>query len=277
MVRPIGEDGLAPTCQGLIVTQVGLGSEDAGAHDASHADDTILPVRAEPDSPRRYTACQAAYSKRAPMRVQIVHRATEEVRSAVLFPRNMGNRGQNVLSVPETFTELTCVSERVKFVAYHPRISGNSVFHYRDDKELKEVVELGQRVTGLACLARAFEALMRVSAAVPREAEVLRGSVVLRTAVGIKRVILVALSEPIADRHRVTGKVGKRVEILSWPSEQDALCLYDRPGESGDVGQVTRAVVGHVRRFGGYPRLYGTGRAMGVIEDLLTGRHLRRG
>jgi hypothetical protein len=84
-------------------------------------------------------------------------------------------------------------------------------------------------------------------------------------------VIFVALSQPVPRELQVSDASG-RTEILSWPSARDVLCLYERPGESGDIGQVTRAVVKMVRKLGGPSELYGTARAMGVICDLLAGR-----
>lgn len=191
---------------------------------------------------------------------------------AVLFPENMGNRGQNVLDVGETARKLARVSAGVPFVAYHWRISGNFVFQWTNETTIREAVEVGQQVIRLRCVARTFEELKRVDALVPAAAEVIRNSVVLKTGSGSRRVIVVALSEPVSSELQMTGGASVRTEVLSWPSARDVLCLYERPGESGDVGQVTRAVVKAVKKLGGPSDLYGTGRAMGVIRDLLSDR-----
>ena len=111
----------------------------------------------------------------------------------------------------------------------------------------------------------------------PKEIEITkRGSVVLRTSSGVRRVIYIALSRDIPVAFRFTGQMTPRISIISWPSERDILCLYDRPGESGDVGQVTKAVVTKLNKHVTPPEIYGTGRAMGVIHDILSGNRLRQ-
>jgi hypothetical protein len=183
----------------------------------------------------------------------------------------MGNRGQNELSVPETFLELARCSTKARFVAYHWRRSGNFVFEYDDDRGLLEAKKIGEQVTGLLCIVRSFSDLRAVSAGVPTTATIKNGSVVLRTAAD--RVIYVALSERVAASFQTKGALTSRIEIFSWPSDQDVLCLYERPGESGDVGQVTRAMLKVLKPK--QPEIYGTGRAIGVIRDLLAWRNLR--
>ena len=195
------------------------------------------------------------------------------VSQAVLFPVNMGNRGQNELSVRDIFLELARSSIKAQFVAYHWRRSGNFVFEYDDEGAIPEAIRIGKQVTGLQCIVRRFSDLRVVSVAVPTNATVERGSVVFNTAAGVRRVIYVALSEKVKTPFQTKGPLGSRIEIFSWPSDQDVLCLYDRPGESGDVGQVTRAVVKVLK-----PRqteIYGTGRGVSVILDLLIGRQFR--
>jgi hypothetical protein len=120
-----------------------------------------------------------------------------------------------------------------------------------------------------------MDELRRVDAATPADANTIRGSVVLATDSGTKRVILVAMSELVPSGFAKTGAVSSRVSVLSWPSSRDIVCLYDRPGESGDVGEVTRAVVKATKKLGGSPALCETGRTMGVIRDLLVGRNMR--
>ena len=193
---------------------------------------------------------------------------------AVLLPVNMGNRGQNVLPVRETFLRLRTEAKRAEFVAYHWRISGNFIFRYMDPDGLLDGLETGKRVTGLGCVVRPFDELQKVSAAIPSDAETVRGSVLVRRGKDW-RVVFVALSQSVGADHRQGGRAGTRVEIESWPSDRDVICLYDRPGEAGDVGQVTRNVVGSIQGVGPYPYLTGTGRALSVVRDLLSGRGLR--
>lgn len=87
-------------------------------------------------------------------------------------------------------------------------------------------------------------------------------------------MIFVALSEDVSLERQFTGSIHRRIELVAWPSARDVLCLYDRPGEAGDVGQVTRAVLNELRSVGAAHQLFGTGRAMSVIRDLLTGRYV---
>ena len=195
---------------------------------------------------------------------------------AALFPEDMGNRGRNVLSVAETALRLAQASSHVRFVGYHWRISGNFVFEWKDAADMGEAERAGQQVTQLRCLARPFQGLRQVDAAVPAGAHVIRNSVLLNKDLGTWRVIFVALSEPVPTTFRATGDLTRQVAVLSWPSERDVLCAYDRPGESGDVGQVTRAVVKAVKRSGGLHAVYGTGRAVGVLRDLLAWRGVSR-
>jgi len=195
------------------------------------------------------------------------------ISQAVLFPVNMGNRGQNEFSVRDTFLELARASTKAHFVVYYSRRSGNFVFEYDDEGAISEATKIGKQVTGLECIVRRFSDLRVVTGAVPTNATTEKGSVVFNTPAGVRRVIYVALSEKVKPSLQAKGVLGSRIEILSWPSDQDVLCLYERPGESGDVGQVTRAVVNVLK-----PRqqgIYGTGRAVSVILDLLAGRNLR--
>jgi hypothetical protein len=195
---------------------------------------------------------------------------------AVLLPVNMGNRGHNVLDVRETFQRFSSASQCARFISFHPRISGNFVFGSSRDEVMDEAIRIGQVVTGLRCLARRFSELSQVDQAMPKGIEITKGgSVVLRTSSGMRRVIYVALSGNIPVAFRVVGQMTPRISIISWPSERDVLCLYDRPGESGNVGQVTRAVVTKLNKHITPPEIYGTGRAMGVIYDILSGNRLQ--
>jgi len=102
-----------------------------------------------------------------------------------------------------------------------------------------------------------------------------RGSVVLQTLSGMRRVIYVALSRNVPIEFRFVGQTVPRISVISWPSERDVLCLYDRPRESGDVGQVTRAVVAKLNKHVTAPEFFGIGRALGVIRGILSGNRLR--
>jgi len=195
---------------------------------------------------------------------------------AVLLPVNMGNRGHNVLDVRKTFQQFSRASQCARFISFHPRISGNFVFGGSMDEVIGEAIRIGQVVTGLKCLARRFSELRQVDQAMPKGIEIAKGgSVVLHTPLGMRRVIYVALSRNIPAAFRFVGQMAPRISIISWPSERDVLCLYDRPGESGNVGQVTRAVVTKLNKHVPPPEIYGTGRAMGVIHDILSGNRLQ--
>ena len=195
---------------------------------------------------------------------------------AVLLPINMGNRGHNVLDVRETFKRFSGASQCLRFISFHPRISGNFVFESSRNEAIGEAIRIGQVVTGLRCLARSFSELRQVDQAMPKEIEITKkGSVVLRTSSGMRRVIYVALSRDIPVAFRFVGQMTPRTSIISWPSKRDVLCLYDRSGESGDVGQVTIAVVKKLNKHIPPPEIYGTGRAIGVIRDILSGNRLR--
>jgi len=193
----------------------------------------------------------------------------------VVLPENMGNRGQNVLSISDAFQRLALASMEVEFVGHHRRPSGNFVFRYRADAEIQKAASVAEEVLRLRCVARSFLHLEGVCANVPANAEVLRTSVVVRTQERLQRVVFVGLSEDVPVEHQVLGALTPKIELISWPSRRDVLCLYDRPGEAGDVGQVTRAVVKRIRRSRATPDLFGTGRALSVIHDLLAGRYVR--
>ena len=186
----------------------------------------------------------------------------------------MGNYGQNCLSVKGTFEKLRDHSQDVQFIACHWRRSGNFVFIDSGQTTKQMALEIGEAVTGLKCLIRRFSDLEKVNQAVPRQAKTTgHGSVILPT--GDKKLIHVALSQDVVDRDRKVGAIKLRVEILTWPTPQDVLCLYDRPQKGGDVGQVTNGVLAGLRKS--HPDISGTGRALSVILDLLENRNLRYG
>lgn len=184
---------------------------------------------------------------------------------AVLLVINMGNYGHNCLPVEEIFKKLRQHSQEVEFIAYHPNQSGNFVFVDSGEETRKRALETGEAVTDLSCLVRGFSELKQVDQEVPPEAQTTRkGSVILPTG---EKLIHVALSKTVIKTARAIGKISPRVEILVWPSPQDVLCLYDRPQEGGNIGQVTTKVIRFLRNHS--PDIYGTGRALSVIRDLL--------
>lgn len=183
----------------------------------------------------------------------------------------MGNYGRNSLQPKEIFERLRTHSEAVQFLAYHWRRSGNFVFVDSGEKTRQRALEAGEAVIGLKCLFRTFSDLRKVNQAVPPDAEIKNGSVILPTG---EKLIHVALSKAVIETARTTGRIGTRVEILTWPSSQDVLCSYDRPQKrGGDVGQVTNNILKILRDSS----IYGTGRALSVIQDLLENRNLRYG
>lgn len=186
---------------------------------------------------------------------------------AVLLPIDMGNYGRNRRPLKEIFKELRHHSQGVRFIAYHWRASGNFVFVNCGEETRKKALETLEKVTGLRCLVRTFSQLEKVNQAVPRESEIKNGAVILPTG---EKLIHVALSKTVIEKARFIGKIDARAEILAWPSSQDVLCTYDRPQKGGDVGQVTIKVLKTLRD----PFMYGTGRALSVIRDLLKNRNL---
>lgn len=157
---------------------------------------------------------------------------TREVdRSAlgVLFPVNMGNRGQNVLPVAEVFEKLRTASKSVEYIGYHRRISGDFVFRYREGADVIRAVGVAESVLGLQCVTCSMENLARAEATVPGSAMVVKGSVVVRKGGVHWRVVLVVLSEDIPPPRRAIGLISPRVEIIAWSSARGILCLYIAP------------------------------------------------
>lgn len=190
---------------------------------------------------------------------------------AVLLPIDMGNYGRNRQPVKEIFKELHDHPIGVRFISYHWRPSGNFVFDDYGEEIRQKALEAGEAVIGLKCIIRTFLDLGKVVQAGPPEAQIKHGSVILPTG---EKLIHVALSKSVIETPRPTGRIGRRVEILTWPSPQDVLCAYDRPQKrGGDVGQVTNNVLKILR----IPSIYGTGRALSVIRDLLENRNIRYG
>jgi dephospho-CoA kinase len=194
----------------------------------------------------------------------------------IVFPVDMGNRGRNEVSVVETFSQLCRGGDRVQFVGHHWRRSGNFIFVRQDTAADAEALALVSSLTKLECVARPFSALVRLDWHVPTDSVTRpRGAVVLNDPSGTWRVVAVFLSEPVAQGNQIRGSLTPKVRILNWPSARDALCAYDRAGESGDVGQVTRAVLKRVSDNRARSSLVGSGRALSVLRDILAGRNLK--
>ena len=193
----------------------------------------------------------------------------------VVFPVDMGNRGRNQFRVEDVFSELRRLGDPdpVEFIAHHWRPSGNFVFVQRAADSDARASALVSSLTKLDCIVRSFSDLVQLDWHVPTSSVTTpRGSVVLTDLPGTWRVVAVFLSEDVAPKMQITGTLTSKVRILGWPSARNLVCAYDRPGEAGDVGQVTRAVI---RRLGHHLLLRGSGRTLGVLRDILTGRSLR--
>lgn len=199
------------------------------------------------------------------------------IRIAALFPIDMGNYERNTFPVRETFTKLNNNSTDVKFIAYHWRRSGNFLFEDLGEDSLIKAKDIAERVLGLACLVRPERVLKKIFGNVPPNSATTKGgSIVLSTSAGLKKIIYVALIEDVVERYRVVGSITSRVEVLKWVSPKDVLCLYDRPGKGGDVGEVTTAVLKKLHLISSLGHIKGTGRALSVIQDILQRRNLRR-
>jgi hypothetical protein len=196
----------------------------------------------------------------------------------VVFPVNMGNRGQNEIPPGAVFRSLCRFGEDPQFVGYHWRRSGNFLFVRPDPEAGFKAVAALSSVTKLESISRSFSALVKLDWRIPIDAKTTRGgSVVVGDASGSWRLIAVFLSEGVRPEKRIVGHLAPRIKVLAWPSAQDVLCAYQRPGEAGDVGQVTRAAVVKLRSITMSPQLFGSGRAVGVVRDILCGRNLRDG
>jgi hypothetical protein len=196
----------------------------------------------------------------------------------VVFPVNMGNRGQNEIPPETVFRSLCRSGDDPQFVGYHWRRSGNFLFVRPDpEAEFKAMVAVSS-VTKLESIPRSFSALVKLNWHVPIDALTTRGgSVMVGEASEGWRLIAVFLSEGVRPEKRIVGHLAPKIRALAWPSAQDVLCAYQRPGEAGDVGQVTRAVVMKLRSITMSPLLLGSGRAVGVVRDILCGKNLRDG
>lgn len=190
----------------------------------------------------------------------------------------MGNYAHNSVEIRQIFQKLREGTSMIQFVGYHPRRSGNFMFWPGANQEdLQKAKQIGEAVTQLPCLTRSRDSLLLVNTQLPREIQsTARGSLYLETEKGPRKIILVMLSESIEERYHITGPINPRVDIYKWVSPSDVLLLYTRPQTGGDVGQVTTALLKHLKKNCAFlTQLDGTGRAMGVIKDIVTRKNLR--
>ena len=190
---------------------------------------------------------------------------------AAMFVVDAENYGRNRLDPREAFLALKMGAPSVGWIAFHPR-PPSAVF-LLEDRSPDETNRAGKTVLGLDCVVRRFPDLIRLDCATPVAAVTTpRGSVVVARGGKRLRVIAVMLVEAADVDVRAMGRLAGRVELVCWASGCDVVCLYDRPAKGGNVGQVTTAVVRSLRQsghaLGGRP----TGRAMGVIRDVVHGR-----
>ena len=190
----------------------------------------------------------------------------------------MGNYAHNSVEIRQIFQKLREATSEIQFLAYHPRRSGNFIFWPGANQEdLQKAKQIGEVVTKLPCLTRSRDSLLLANTQLPREIQsTTRGSLYLETGKGPRKIILVMLSESVEERYHITGPINFRVDIYKWVYPSDVLLLYTRPQTGGDVGQVTTALLKHLKKNCALlTQLDGTGRAMGVIKDLVTENNLR--
>ena len=178
---------------------------------------------------------------------------------AVLFLIDDKGNYEHSLRPEKTLERLRQQSQGVEFISCHSGNSGNFVFVDFGEETRRMALETVREVTGLKCLVRGFSDLEKVFQAVPPEAKTTsHGAMILP---GDKGLLHVALSDVIETARPKT--IDPSVEILSWPSPQDVLCLYDR--SKIPIGDVTKKVL----KILCAPSIYGTSRALSVIRDLL--------
>ncbi len=194
----------------------------------------------------------------------------------VVFSVNMGNRGQNEIPPRAVFRDLRRLSDGAQFVGYHWRRSGNFIFVRSDTESDATAATVVASVTKLDAISRSFSALFHVDWGAPVGTKTTPGgSVILDESPRTWRLIVVFLSADVPPEKQIVGSLTPKIRTLTWPSARDVLCAYDRPGEAGDVGHVTRAAVLKLRGVATLPGLLGSGRAMSVVRDILRGHNLR--
>lgn len=196
----------------------------------------------------------------------------------VLFPKDLGNYARNSLNIGQIFLKLREATPKIKFLAYHPRRSGNFLFWPgAKQEELLKAKQVGEKITQLPCITRSIAALLLVNNHLPPAIQsTSRGSLYLATEKGAKKIILVMLSDSVEKGYQSTGPISPKVDIYKWVSPSDVLLLYARPQAGGDVGQVTTALLKHLKKScADLSLLDGTGRAMSVIKDLVVGNNIR--
>jgi dephospho-CoA kinase len=190
---------------------------------------------------------------------------------AAMFVVDADNYGRHRLNPGAAFLALQKGAPDVGWIAFHPR-PPSAVFLFEDGSS-EVASRAGARILGLDCVVRTFPDLVRLDRATPVNAMTTRGgSIVVDRGSQRLRVIAVMLVKAVAAGDRRTGPLSGRVELVGWASECDAVCLYDRPAKGGNVGQVTTAVVGALRKGGHALDGRPTGRAMSVIRDVVHGQ-----
>ncbi len=128
---------------------------------------------------------------------------------AVVLPVDMGNYGQNLLGVKETFGRLASAApSAIQFVSYHRRRSGNFVFSAEDVHAIQSAPSICKEIVDLPCLVRTLEELKAVLIALPENAQInKRGSYFLMAADGPRKVIYVALSHDVPTAQQRIGDI----------------------------------------------------------------------
>lgn len=251
-----------------------IGSQMPVAEKAKLADYVIDNAGDRAATERQVREVHAALTAEAHVARRLLanHRSRRIAPLGVVFSVNMSNRGNNEIPPDVVYRQLSTSGTGPEFVGYHWRRSGNFIFVRADKESESNAAAAVSMVTKLGSIPRSFSELVRVNWHAPVNVKTTqRGSIILDDSSGVWRVIAVFLSQEIVSEKQLLGAVTPKIRVLEWSSARDVLCAYDRPGEAGDVGQVTRAVVGALRSAENLPNLVGSGRTLGVIRDLLCG------
>ena len=193
---------------------------------------------------------------------------------AVLFFRHAAHYGRNPFDPSAVVKRLRDASPSLSWIAYHRSPpSATVVIRDRGAEAREEAESTSSQVTKLRSIARTFADLARLDRALPGDAEVTtRGKIVVGQGDRQRNVVVVLLATSVASGLRLVGRLNPRVEVLTWASDRDTVCLYDRPHSSGSNGQVERAVCASLAKGAGDgTKVVGTARAMSVIRDILDG------
>lgn len=145
-----------------------------------------------------------------------------------------------------------------------PRISSEDKTSWRD-------------CYAIALSASFIRFLLLINSQLPQDIQITpRGAIYLETEKGDKKIIQVMFSESVKESYQTTGRISPQVDICKWVSPSDVLLFYARPQTGRDVGQVTTALLNHLKKNCGLLiKLDGIGRALRVIKDLVAGNKLR--